>query len=82
MAGLKIHLQRVDEPLTAGADIEALCGAVVARAVFALYADTDFPDVAHINSVAVCSKCYAIRGAGKYIYALAQGEEAIHANTD
>ena len=79
---MKIHLQRVDDPLTAGEDIEALCGAVVGRAVFAMYADTDFPDVAHINSTKVCQKCYAIRGTGKYIYALAPGEEVLHANTD
>jgi len=79
---VKIHLQRVDEPLKAGEDIQALCGALVARAEFALYADTDYPEVAHLNSTAVCGKCYAILGFGKYVYALVPGEEAIHANTD
>jgi len=79
---MKIHLQRVDDPLKAGEDIEALCGAMVAKATFALWADTEYPDVASINAIAVCSKCYSIRGAGKYIYALVPGEEAIHANTD
>jgi hypothetical protein len=79
---MKVHLQHSDDPLTAGNDIEALCGKVIARAAFALWADTEFGKVAYLNSAALCVKCYLKVGKGRYLYAIAPGEEALHANTD
>lgn len=73
---MKIHLQRVDEPLEAGKDIEAMCGVVVARAIFPMIVDTEYEEIVMIRSISFCPKCYAIKGSGKYVYALAPGQEA------
>lgn len=78
---MKIHLQRVDDPLIAGQDQEALCGAVVARAIFPVIVDTAYESTVSINSISCCPKCYAIRGKGKYVYALAPGQEAMTEHT-
>jgi len=72
---MKVHLQHSDEPLTAGQTITALCGKEIANATFALWADTEFGDVAHLNSAALCTKCYLTAGKGRYLYALANGQE-------
>jgi len=73
---MKIHLQRVDEPLTAGKDIEALCGVTVIKAVFPMIVDTEYEEAVILRSILFCAKCYAVRGVGKYVYALAPGQEA------
>jgi hypothetical protein len=74
---VKIHLLRTDELQKEGADIEALCGNRIAKARFPFAATTEFGDALTLNALLICAKCYAIRGTGRYVYGLVNGQEAM-----
>jgi hypothetical protein len=73
---VKIHLLRTEEQLKEGSDIEALCGKTIAKARFPFAATTEFGDAVTLSALLICSKCYAIKGSGRYVYGLVPGQEA------
>lgn len=73
----KIHMLRSELPLQSGADYQADCGAPVSSAQFPFIFDTDYEKSATLNTLLVCKKCYAVRGEGRYLYGLVNGQEAM-----
>lgn len=76
---MKIHLAYADEPLQSGQDAYAVCGAVISKAEFPFIFDLEFPDAAHLNSITICTKCYAYKREGRYLYGIVPGQEAMTA---
>lgn len=78
---MKVHLASSDDPLSAGRDQDAACGKTVPKAVFLFVFDMGLSGLATLSSLLCCKRCADILKGGpsrRYLYGLANGEEAIH----
>ncbi len=74
---MKAHLKPSEEPLRAGEDHEALCGAIVKKAEFIMFVDTNLAGHCQVNSFHFCRACWTQPTFGKrYLYGLIPGQEA------
>jgi len=78
---LKLHLSTSDDPLVAGRDQDAACGATVLKAAFLFRFDMGSTGAATVSNLLCCQKCAARLKGGpskRYLYALGNGEEILH----
>lgn len=75
---MKIHLKTSDDPIAAGEDLTANCGQKLVKAALRFWFDLGVEDVARLNSVRICSECYATRTRpGTYLAGVVNGQESI-----
>jgi hypothetical protein len=78
---VKLHLFSSDEPLVAGQNQDAACGETVPKAAFLFRFDMGSTGAATVSNLLCCQKCAAKLKGGRskrYLYALGNGEEALH----
>lgn len=75
---MKIHLKTSDDPLIAGQDMTANCGAKVSKAALKFWFDLEASEAASLNRVKICDACYCTRNnEGRYLAGIANGQEAM-----
>ena len=74
---MKAHVIESEDPLREGADITALCGALVSKAVFAyMWNSSIAPEfVAALTTLNTCRSCYRQFLSKRYIYGILPGAE-------
>jgi hypothetical protein len=73
------HFCDVDEPLKEGVDLQANCGARVAKAHFIFLWDNDLvPEFLSVSMTRLCPRCARLPLNRKYVYGIAAGEEMLH----
>jgi len=77
---VKLHLAASDEPLTAGRDQDAACGATVLKAAFLFRFDMGSTGAATVSNLFCCHRCTAKLKGGpskRYLYALGNPQEVL-----
>lgn len=78
---MKAHFVSSSEPLKSGETLEAACGAEVKNSFFAFQLDTAFTvghtigSIVSINTLLFCRKCLCSSLAGRYLYAICEGQD-------
>ena len=70
----KAHMLAVAEPLQAGQDYTALCGALVKKAEFVMFVDRMFAGHCQVNSFHFCRQCWMQPTTERYQYGLVDGQ--------
>ncbi len=80
---MRIHLAISAEPFTPGEPVAVLCGEEISKPYFPFVFDLTFQDVANLNALLICKKCYVIRAdreSGKHmLYGVVPAQEAMTA---